>query len=277
MKPAPFDYHSASSVANAIQVLEQADGMGKLIAGGQSLMPVLALRLTRPSVLVDINRVPGLDYFRVGAEEIHVGALVRHHELLEQTEVPLLAEAAKWIGHPAIRSRGTFGGSLAHADPSAEWPAVAVALQATMHLEGPQGSRQAAADEFFLSGMEADLRESELLTGIVMKRPEAWGFAEFSRRHGDFGLVSAAAALVHGSWRVALGGVSGVPHRAVEAEEILNAGPLSQQRVDEAAMVAAEGLEFDDDIHSSAAFRKAMTKVFTKRALTTALGQGVQE
>lgn len=274
MKPAPFDYHLAHSVGDAIAVLEQADGMGKVIAGGQSLMPVLALRLTRPTVLVDFNAVPGLGRFESSDGEISIGALVRHHELLDQDDEPMLATAARWIGHPAIRSRGTFGGSIAHADPSAEWPAVATALDGRIHLEGPNGSRDVPADDIFLGAMEADLEENEIVTGAVLKSPEAWGFSEFSRRHGDFGLVSVGAALVEGRWRIAVGGVSGTPHRATDSEDILNAGTFDQHRIDEAASAAAEGLEFDDDIHSSAVFRKAMTREYVKRALTSALEQG---
>ena len=270
MKPASFDYHVATSVPDAIAVLEQADGMGKIIAGGQSLMPVLAFRLTRPTVLVDLNRLPGLGQLDVTDRRISIGAMVRHHELLEQSEVPLLSEAASWIGHPAIRSRGTFGGSLSHADPSAEWPVVASALGATMYLEGPDGKRESSVVDFFLGSMDAALEENEILTRIEMDRPDAWGFAEFSRRHGDFGLVSVAVARVDEKWRIAIGGVAGVPHRATAAEDILNAGSTGQNLIEETASVAAEGLEFSSDVHSTSTFHEAMTKEFTRRALDSA-------
>ena len=132
MKPAPFEYTRASSVSDAVRCLEQADGDGKIIAGGQSLTPVLALRMARPALLVDINRIPGLSTIRQrDAHTLRIGSLVRHTQLIEQARHPLLAEAARWIGHTAIRSRGTFGGSIAHADPSAELPLVATALDAT--------------------------------------------------------------------------------------------------------------------------------------------------
>ncbi|MCV9994299.1 xanthine dehydrogenase family protein subunit M [Paeniglutamicibacter sp. ZC-3] len=270
MKPAPFEFTAATSLAEALEVLHQSEGDGKVISGGQSLMPVLAMRLSRPSLLVDINRVPGLDYFNCEDGILHIGGLVRHCELVEQQKVPLLAEAAKWIGHAAIRSRGTFGGSIAHADSSAELPVVATALEATLVIAGPGGEREVPAAEFFVGALDTCLEADEILIGARMPVPGNWGFAELSRRHGDFGMVSVVVAEVQGQWRIAVGGVSGTAHRPQEAEAVLNGGELSAARLDEASRAVTAGLEFSTDIHASAEYRSAMTQEFTRRALAIA-------
>jgi carbon-monoxide dehydrogenase medium subunit len=271
MKPAPFDYIAPSSIAEAVQAIRQSNGEGKVISGGQSLMPVLAMRLTRPSLLVDINRIPGLDYLVLNDGVLHLGALVRHCDLVEQQAMPLLAEAASWIGHAAIRSRGTFGGSIAHADPSAELPVVATALEAVISVAGPDGSREIPSAEFFEGALETTIREDEIVIGAKMPIPTTWGFAELSRRHGDFGMITAVVVEVEGLWRVALGGIAAVAHRALESEKILNGGPLTAARVGEAAQAAGLGLEFSSDIHATASYRRAMTEEFTRRALAMAV------
>lgn len=263
MKPPPFDYHRATSVRDAVQALADAHGDAKIIAGGQSLVPVLALRMARPKVLVDINRIPGLSTIVPVDGGVRIGALVRHARLAEQTAHPMLAEAARWIGHPAIRSRGTSGGSIAHADPAAELPVVAAALEATIHLAGPRGTRTSSATDFCVGALETTLAEDEMITAIDMPLPQRWGFAEFSRRHGDFGLVTVAAAEVGGHWRIAIGGVGGVPIRVKEAEQLHDSGaPLEQVT---AAAVAA--ISPGSDIHASAEYRCAMTAEFVRRAL----------
>ncbi|MDI9978862.1 xanthine dehydrogenase family protein subunit M [Rhodococcus sp. IEGM 1307] len=273
MKAAPFDYSRPSSVKAAIATLESADGDGKVIAGGQSLVPVLAMRLGRPSILVDINRIPGLDSIdKVAGDTIRVGALVRHADLLEQKHIPLLSEAAKWIGHSAIRTRGTTGGSIAHADPSAELPVVATALGATIGVEGPAGKRIVSADDLFVGPLETSLAESEIVTSVSYPVPERWGFAEFSRRHGDFGLVTVSVAVVGGLVRIAIGGVGAVPIRPLEAESILNGSPVTDARIAEAARAAAGDINVVSDLHASAEYRVAMTEQFTLRALTQAIG-----
>ncbi|GAB3003236.1 FAD binding domain-containing protein [Amycolatopsis acidiphila] len=264
MKPAPFDYLRAHSVGEAVRALADADGDGKIIAGGQSLLPVLALRMARPRLLVDINRIPGLSTITPVDGGVRLGALVRHARLAGQTAHPLLAEAARWIGHTAIRSRGTSGGSIAHADPAAELPVVAAALEATIHIAGPGGTRATTATELFTGPLETTLAEDEMITAIDLPSPQRWGFAEFSRRHGDFGLVTVVAAEVAGRWRLALGGVGGVPLRPAEAEHLLNDGaPVEQVAAAAAAAVTPSG-----DIHASAEYRRAMTEEFTRRALT---------
>ncbi|MEU7057523.1 xanthine dehydrogenase family protein subunit M [Streptomyces sp. NPDC046197] len=269
MKPASFEYVTANSVAEATQILANANGDGKIIAGGQSLIPVLALRMSRPAVLVDINRVPGLSAITpLDGQTVRLGALVRHSRLIEQPHHGLLAEAARWIGHTAIRSRGTSGGSIAHADPSAELPIVAAAVDATIHVAGPSGVRQQSAQEFFTGALETTLAEDEMIIAVDMPIPDRWGFAELSRRHGDFGLVTVAAAEIRGSWRVCVGGVGSVPYRSAEAEELLNNS--GSNALTQAAAVIAAGINPSDDIHGSAEYRRAMTEEFTRRALLQA-------
>lgn len=268
MKPAPFEYHRARDVGEAVRLLAEADGEAKLLAGGQSLVPVLALRMSRPALLVDVNRIPGLSGIRaIDAETIEVGALTRHSALIAQQSHPLLAAAAQWIGHAAIRSRGTAGGSIAHADPSAELPVVAVALGATIEIVGVHGARWIPAEDFFTGPLDTDLRDDEMVTSVRFPVPRRWGFAELSRRHGDFGLVTVVAAEVDGEIRIAIGGVAGTPHRATDSEAVLAAGSLTAHAIAEAAASAAEGVHVADDLHATASYRRAMTREFTRRAL----------
>lgn len=264
MKPAPFAYLSANSVDEAVRALAEADGDGKIIAGGQSLMPLLALRLARPALLVDVNRIPGLAAIEPVDGAVRVGALVRHARLAEQAEHPLLAEASRWIGHTAIRTRGTAGGSIAHADPAAELPIVAAALEATVHVTGPGGTRAVRAGELFTGPLETTLAEDEMITAIDMPLPQRWGFAEFARKHGDFGLVTVVAAEVAGRRRLAIGGVGGVPVRPAEAEHLLNEGAPAER----VAAAAAAGIDAAGDVHAPAAYRRAMTEEFVRRAVT---------
>jgi CO/xanthine dehydrogenase FAD-binding subunit len=271
MKAAPFDYTRPSSVADAVAALESADGEGKVIAGGQSLVPVLAMRLGRPSILVDINRIPGLNRIETVDGVVRVGALVRHVDLVDQTQLPLLAEAAKWIGHSAIRTRGTTGGSIAHADPSAELPVVAAALEATVDVEGPAGRRHILADDLFVGPLETSLAENEIVTSVSYPVPQQWGFAEIARRHGDFGLVTVVAAVIDGDVRIAIGGVGAVPIRPHEAEDLLSAAPPTEARIAEAARAAAGAISVGSDLHASAEYRVAMTEQSVLRALKQAL------
>ncbi|TQM11279.1 FAD binding domain-containing protein [Pseudonocardia kunmingensis] len=266
MKCAPFDYVRASSVEEVVTTLAAADGEGKILAGGQSLVPVLALRMARPAVLVDVNRIPGLSSIHRTGDAVEVGALVRHSMLAEQTDHPLLAAAARHIGHTAIRTRGTAAGSVAHADPSAELPVVAVGTGATVTVAGPNGRRTVAADELFVSAMVTSLQEEEMITGLRFPQPTRWGFAEFARRHGDFALVTAVVAEVVGSLRITLGGVAPVPMRATHAERVLADGGSAR----EAANAAAAEIEPTADLHGSAPFRRAMAAEMVRRALAQA-------
>jgi len=270
VKPAPFEYLRAASVDEAVAALAarvEAGEEAKILAGGQSLVPLLALRMARPAVLVDINRVAELSGFArcpgsVGTGSVEVGALTRHSALAGQTEHPLLAEAARWIGHPAIRSRGTAAGSLAHADPAAELPVVAVACGAVATVVGPAGSRRVPAAELFLGPLMSTLGEDELITSVTFPVPARWGFAEFARRHGDFALVTAVVA----DGAIALGGVSAVPMRSAAGEDVLAGGGSVEEVV---AAVCAE-LEPTGDLHASAPYRRALAAELVGRALRQA-------
>ena len=271
MKPAPFDYVRPDSVEQAVGQLAAAEGDGKIIAGGQSLMPVLALRLAQPGLLIDINRIPGLAAIRPSAEgDLRVGALTRHRSLAAQRHHPLLAEAARWIGHAAIRTRGTLGGSLAHADPAAELCVVAAAADALALVAGPAGRRTIGINDLFTGALQTSLEDDELIEAVDFPGLGRWGFAEFARRHGDFGLVIAAAAEVRGRLRLALGGVATAPVRPAAAEALLAAGPLSNSRIAAAAVAAAAEIDPAGDIHATAGYRRQLTKVLVTRALSQA-------
>jgi carbon-monoxide dehydrogenase medium subunit len=274
VKCPPFEYHRASGVADAVAALEAADGEGKILAGGQSLMPVLALRMARPAVLVDINRIPGLGRLEKRGDTLHLGALVRHLTLAEQDHHPLLAEAARWIGHTAIRSRGTVAGSLAHADPSAELPSVLIACDGAVRVAGPGGAtRRVGGADLFVGALQTGLEDTEMITGVELPVPDAWGFSEFARRHGDFAIVSAVAARFGERLRVVIGGVGGLPH-LVDADGLLTLrGPLDDDRAREIADAAAAGVDPASDLHGSADYRRALTREVVRRALVRLAGR----
>ena len=278
MKAAPFHYVRPATVAEAVAALAdgaEMEGGAKLIAGGQSLVPLLAMRLAAPSLLVDLNGVDELVTIRhsgphsAGPPTVTVGAMVRHRDLAQLVGDPLLATAAGWIGHTAIRNRGTIGGSLAHADPNAEWPMVALACDAAITAVGPQGERPIPADRFFLGLLQTALADDEILTGVTLARPRRWGFAELARRHGDFALVAAAVTELDQGWRVALAGVAGTPVRCAEAEALLAAGERDPAAV-AAAVAASPVAAAFTDLHASAAYRRAMAAELTARAVAEA-------
>ena len=276
MKCPPFSYHRATDVADAVAALAAADGEGKILAGGQSLVPVLALRMARPDVLVDVNRVPGLADLALRDGVLHAGALVRHSALAAQEAHPLAAEAAGWIGHTAIRSRGTLGGSLAHADPAAELPAVLRACGGAVHVAGPGGTRRVDADGLFVGALQSDLAEDEMIVGVELPVPDAWGFAEFARRHGDFAVVSVVAARFGARLRVVVGGVAGTPY-LVDAGALLDVDDaVGRARVDALADAAADDVDPVSDLHGSAGYRRALTRELTRRALGDLLGDATR-
>ena len=266
MKPPKFDYLRASSVEEAVATLD-ANEDSKILAGGQSLVPVLALRMAQPSVVVDINRIPGLSELQPQDDgSLRVGALVRHQKLADQRQHLLLAAGARWIGHAAIRSRGTCAGSIAHADPTAELPVLATALDATVHITGPAATRALGVDDLFEGTMTTSLEENEMITAVDFKPANRWGFAEFARRHGDFALVLAVAAEVEGNLRVVLGGVGPVPLRAVNAEQEFNSG--GTVAIEHAAAAAAAEINPTADLHGSADFRRHIAQEMVRQALT---------
>ena len=273
MKPAPFQYVRPASVAEAVSELAAAGGEAKPLAGGQSLVPLMNLRLARPAVLVDLNPLAELGRLEVDGDHLVIGATVRHRRLagdaLVARHAPLLAEAARWIGHGAIRARGTIGGSLAHADPAAELPCAAAALDAEVVVAGPAGVRVLAATSLADGAYSTVLGEDELITTVrvpLAAGARPWGFAEIARRHGDFALVLAAVTAGEDRTRVVLGGVSGIP-LVVDAAGGLDSGG--------AAALAArcrDACAPGDDVHATAAWRRAMVEELTGRALRRALG-----
>ena len=285
MKPPPFEYAAPESLDEALVLLARAGEEAKLLAGGQSLIPLLNFRLAQPSLLIDLNRVPGLDHIAVTAEGgLSLGAMVRQRRLEREAEIarraPLLAEAAPWIAHPQIRNRGTLGGSLSHADPAAELPALAVALQARFELTSAAGRRTLPARDFFTGLLATALRPDEILTAVeIPPLPPHTGtaFLEVARRHGDYAQAGVAALVAlnrdgtcsRARWvYLALGAG---PVEAEEAAAALTGEHLSPERLREAALfAAAHEIDPSGDLHGSAAFKRHLAGVVARRALETA-------
>ena len=282
MKPPPFAYHDPTSIAEAVDLLRHYGGDAKVLAGGQSLVPLLNFRLSSPAALVDINRIAALSYIRHESGRLCIGALTRQRMIefsaLVREHLPLLHEATTLVGHLPIRTRGTLGGSLAHADPAAEYPAVAAAMEAELIVQGPQGQRTLRPEEFFVGYLTTALAPDEVLTEVRFPIPPptgGWAFAEFARRHGDFALVGIAALLdTEGERcrraRLATAGVGATPLRLREAEQILEHGGLTEQSIEAAAARASELIDPQSDIHASGEFRRHLTRVLTRRALRRA-------
>ncbi|MEV7555614.1 xanthine dehydrogenase family protein subunit M [Amycolatopsis sp. NPDC089917] len=278
MKAAPFEYLRATSLDEAIEALSTPEA--RVLAGGQSLVPLLNQRLARPSLVVDINRVAGLSFLREENGRLEIGALTRHRVVetsgVVRSGVPLLAEALGFVGHAAIRNRGTIGGSLAHADPAAELPAVMVALDADFTLRGPGGERVVAAREFFLGPHRTALGPGELLTRISVPRQEGgWAVEELSRRSRDLALVAVFATVTSSGGacetaRIAVAGAGPTPIRATAAEESLAGGPLTDDAIALAADLVAAATDPPDDLHAPAGYRREMAAVLTRRALLRA-------
>jgi len=286
MKPPPFDYIVAIDRDTALATLARAGGEAKILAGGQSLMPMLNFRLLRPSILVDINRIPDLGFIEETPDSIRIGALTRHFQLetspIIAQHFPVFSYAVAHVGHLAIRNRGTIGGSLSHADPAAELPMMAVLLDARLRIVSATGSRTVAARDFFLDTMTVDLDGTELLTEIVLpKLPvrTGWGFEEIVRRHGDFAIAAVAATLtLSGSEivqaRIALTGVGPTTLRAAEAESLLVGREFDENLSRRAIEAVREAISPETDLHASAGYRRHLAGVLTGRALTAAWQRG---
>src|SRR5688572_30573614 len=280
MKPAPFRYARPRTVADTVRALADAGGEGKILAGGQSLVPMLNMRLARPSIVIDLNGVPGLDVIAPSAAGgLRIGALARHADLaaspLVRERAPLLAEASRHIGHAAIRNRGTLGGSLAHADPAAELPAAVVALDASLVVVGRGGTRMVPAADFFVGPLTTALEADEILTEIHVPPPRgAWGFAEVARRPGDFALVGIAAVLTAGSSaRIVAFGMGDGPVRLRAAESVLVDAVLNAECAQAAGLAAREACAPSDDLHASGAYRRHLAGVLTEQAVSDAIGR----
>lgn len=285
MKPPIFEYFAPTSLGEATDLLRQYGDEAKVLAGGQSLMPLLNMRLVRPKALVDINRIPQLDYISPTAGGgLAIGALTRQRaverSLLVRERVPLLPEALPFVGHFQTRNRGTVGGSIAHADPAAELPALSVALGAEIVLAGDGHQRVVKAEDFFLTFLTTAMAPGELLTEVrfpALGSDWGWGFQEVCRREGDFALVGAVSLLqldddgVCRGVRITMFGVGGTPLRLPRAEEAMLGPKLTRPVIKEAARLASEALEPASDIHASAEYRKEVGGVLVGRTLEAAL------
>ena len=282
MKPASFDYIVAESIEMAVASLAEAGPDAKIIAGGQSLVPMLNFRLLRPSLLVDINRIPGLASIEETETGIRVGALTRHHQLemspIIGRHLPVLSCAMTHVAHLAIRNRGTIGGSLSHADPAAELPMMALLLDAALHIASASGKRTVAARDFFLDALTVDLAAGDMVTEIMLpKLPPrtGWGFEEVARRHGDFALAAVAATLtasggVIAQARIALTGVGPTALRALAAEALLVGQSLEPKLTSHAVEAVLAAIAPDTDLHASADYRRHLAGALTRRALVAA-------
>jgi carbon-monoxide dehydrogenase medium subunit len=282
MKPAPFEYFAPRSVAETLDLLTRHGDEAKVLAGGQSLVPLMNFRLARPAYLIDINRVAELAYVRPADGGIALGALTRHYILerdpLVAERCPLLPHVARLIGHVQIRHRGTVGGSLAHADPVAELCLAATLLDAEIDAQGPSGIRTLRPSEFFLTYLTTSLEPTELITEVrfpALAPGAGWGVQELCRRHGDFAIVAAAAVLeaengVCRAARVAFAGAAPTPVRSAGAEAALVGQPLSAEAFRAAGEAAAAEADPESDIHASADYRRKMVAVFVRRALEDA-------
>ena len=264
MKPAPFRYHRPASLADALELLSKLED-AKLIAGGQSLAPMINMRLVTPAQLIDLNGIPGMDTIREFPDHLEIGALARHHQLasslLVKKHCPLLAEAAGAIGHYAIRARGSLGGSLAHADPAAQLPLVAATLGAEIAIAGKRGERRMAARDFFVSLMSTVLEPDEII--VAARFPKAapgarHAYMQFARRTGDFAIVAVAAVLDGNRLRIGIGGAEDKP---LVFEDFDSIEPAS------AAKAVANRVNPAENPRVSSLFRKELVQVLTRRAV----------
>ncbi len=283
MKPASFAYHRATSVREALELLAREGEDAKVIAGGQSLVPLMAFRLARPSALIDINRIAELRYVRRDGDALQIGALATHRDIETNAEpgvldgYSILPRAARFIGHYPIRTRGTFGGSIAHADPTSEWCMLALLLDAEIVATGARGSRTVAASDFFRGVFTTALDADEVVTEVRFPAPAPRSaIREFARRQGDFAIVAVATAVEVEdgrvrSARIALAGVSDAPIRATEAEAMLAGATPGEVAFDEAGRAAAAGLRPPSDSHGSSDYRKELAAALVRRALGDAV------
>ena len=280
MKPAAFHYERPHDVAEVLDLLAEHGDEAKILAGGQSLVPMMNFRLARPEVIIDIGVVPGLDHLVTHEEYVAIGTRVRHIELEQPaTDGPLgsiLAAAARHVGHLPIRLRGTFGGSIAHADPAAEWCLLAQTLNADVVVASTRGERMIAAADLFQSAFVTSIADDELLTQVRLPCLDSdWktGFSEFSRRAGDFAVVAVASAvrLVDGriaEARIGAAGVGAIPVRLSQTEMMLVGHPLGPETIDAASEVAGGEVDPRGDIHGSADYRRDLVRALTRRALS---------
>ncbi len=265
MIPASFDYEVAESTSHALALLAEHGEDAKLLAGGHSLLPMMKVRLAQPAMLIDIARLGELSGIRPDGDQIVIGATTRHADLASseilKAEAPILSYAAAQVGDPQIRHRGTIGGSVAHADPSADLPTTLLALGATIEITGKSGTRSVGIDDFFVGPFESVLGPDEILSAIRVPRVggKTWGYQKFVRRANDWAIVGVAAC----DGRVALASMGGTPLRAHATEDALRSGASAR----DAAALAAAGTSPGADFHADADFREHLARVLTRRAL----------
>ena len=280
MKPSPFEYCRPGSLAEALSVLAEDPDDSKVLAGGQSLVPMMNFRLASPARLVDINSIPGLDGMVAEGDRLRIGARTRHLAVQNTNHSgplgSLLRSAAAHVGHLPIRTRGTFGGSIAHCDAASEWCLVAAALDAEMvAVSAARGERTIAAADFFRSIFTTALEPDEILVAVTLPLlGDSWltGISEFARRAGDFGIVTTTAALnvvdqIVTEARISLGGVHEVPFRSRAAETLLQGQPLTSELVAAAAEAAADEVDPPSDAHGDAAYRRDLVRALLPRAI----------
>lgn len=296
MKPAPFKYYDPETTSEVIALLKQYGDDAKLLAGGQSLGPVLNMRLSAPEVIIDLNRVDSLRYVKNGNGSLHldattieIGAMTLESTLeddaLFSQRQPLIAAAIPFIGHRAIRNRGTVGGSLVHADPAAEWPMLAVMLGVEIELEGANFSKRVlSAKDFYVDFLTTAVNDDELVTGLRLPAwpsNAGWSFVEFSRRHGDFAIAGIGVQLQVDAnnhcrdVKIGLLGVHPIPCRAEKSEAMLHGQPLSDELLVAAAQQTVSDIEPGNDIHASATYRRYLTITLAERALKQAYRDSV--
>jgi CO/xanthine dehydrogenase FAD-binding subunit len=289
MKPAAFDYVAPNSLEAAVEALAATDGDGKVMAGGQSLMPLLNFRMTRPSTIIDLTHIAGLSFIELRDNAVAIGAMTRHAELefskLVAARLPVMAAAMPHVAHLAIRNQGTIGGSLSHADPAAELPMLAVFYGATIKVQGPGGRREIPAEEFFVSALTNCLEPDEIVFEIefpVLTSHTGWAFEEVARRFGDFALacIAVSIALRDGriaDARVAAMGVADTPLRLRQAEDALRGRQVGPGSAAEFAEVVRSCLSPADDIHVSAEYRRHLIGALAEKALLKAWARATGE
>lgn len=285
MKPAKFEYHAPAALGEAVALLQSYGGEARLLSGGQSLVPMLNFRLAAPRALVDLRRIAELSYVRQDGNSVAIGAMTRQRTAEESSlvreRVPLLAQALSWTGHLPTRSRGTVGGSMAHADPSAEQPLAMLTLGGELVVVGPQGKRTIAADDFFLGMFTTALEPDEILVEVrfpIMDERAGCAVEEFSRRKGDFAIVAIAAVVRREGnrcvqARLAASGVSGQPVRLRRAEDALLQGGLGETAIAQAASLAGQDVDPMSDPNGSAEYRRHLVRVLSARALHRAVAR----
>lgn len=279
MKLPAISYTAPTSVEEACAVLS-SDEDSKVIAGGQSLLPVMAMRLAQPSVVIDLAKVPGLTGLEEVGDYIRFGPMVTHATIVASPIVakhlPMMASAGRHIAHPQIRNRGTIGGSLAHGDAAGEWPLVLLALDGMVEVQSTRGKRTIEADDLFVGPYMTSISPDEIITDVwIPSRPKGWGYGEFARRSGDYGLANIAVTLtmdnsVISSSRIAVGGAVGKIQRVPDAESLLNGLKVSQELAESASMAGAESLSYISDMHGSGEYRRGLVQELIRRTILEA-------